>query len=190
MAQLGEKINENPEHNIREAAANNDASSFRFNAHAPEFVSRSHAQMPISGYYYSCFQVLGAGSDWFYLGDHQDPTSCWIPGSNLALPNCSKNMLTHDLQLKIIKQVEYQFSDMSLLANESFEKQINKDPEGYVPMSLVASTKKVKALVTNIHLLTQALRSSSKLVLSPDGKKVKRRHPFTDKEKEELQVKK
>jgi hypothetical protein len=27
--------------------------------------------------------------------------------------------------------VEYQFSDLSLLANESFQKQINKDPEGY-----------------------------------------------------------
>ena len=105
MAQPGEKINENPEHDTKEAAANSDASSFRFNAHAPAFVPRSHAQMPISGYYYSCFQILGAGSDWFYFGDHQDPTSCWIPGSNLALPNCSKNILTHDLQLKIIKQV-------------------------------------------------------------------------------------
>lgn len=27
--------------------------------------------------------------------------------------------------------MEYQFSDMSLLANESFHKQMNKDPEGY-----------------------------------------------------------
>jgi hypothetical protein len=27
--------------------------------------------------------------------------------------------------------VEYQFSDLSLLANESFQKQMNKDPEGY-----------------------------------------------------------
>lgn len=30
-----------------------------------------------------------------------------------------------------IKQVEYQFSDMSLLANESLVKHISKDPEGY-----------------------------------------------------------
>lgn len=30
-----------------------------------------------------------------------------------------------------IKQVEYQLSDMSLLANESLSKQISKDPEGY-----------------------------------------------------------
>lgn len=94
--------------------------------------------------------------------------------------------------------MEYQFSDMSLLANDSFQKQMNKDPEGYgkdfvllfidqnfgsnigiislrdfgfatVPITLIASTKKIKSLVSNIHLLTQALRCSSKLVSILDG---------------------
>lgn len=90
-----------------------------------------------------------------------------------------------------VKQVEYQFSDMSLLANESLAKHISKDPEGYgkklgqhlcilfilmpfsiihdfgflsVPVSVVASTKKMKSLISNNHMLAQALRSSSKLV--------------------------
>lgn len=30
-----------------------------------------------------------------------------------------------------MKQVEYQFSDISLLANETLAKHISKDPEGY-----------------------------------------------------------
>jgi hypothetical protein len=33
-----------------------------------------------------------------------------------------------------------------------------------VPIAVIASTKKIKSLVTNIHLLTQAIRHSSKLV--------------------------
>jgi hypothetical protein len=33
-----------------------------------------------------------------------------------------------------------------------------------VPITVIASTKKIKSLVTNIHLLTQAIRHSSKLV--------------------------
>ncbi|RDX89140.1 La-related protein 6C, partial [Mucuna pruriens] len=183
QAQPEEKIHENPEKETQEIGN----SSFKFNAQAPEFVPRSHTQVPISGYFYPCFQILGgsADSDWFFVGD-QDP-SCLMPAASVALPNCSKNILTTDLQQKIVKQVEYQFSDMSLLANESFQKQMNKDPEGYVPMTVIASTKKVKSLISNIHLLTQALRSSSKLVLSADGKKVKRKHPFTEKEKEDLQ---
>ncbi|RYR34531.1 hypothetical protein HN873_032478 [Arachis hypogaea] len=177
------------------AAQESAQSGFKFNAQAPEFVPRSHTQVPISGYFYPCFQILGGSSDsdWFYVGEH-DPAACLIPAAATSaiaaapIPNCSnKNVLTPDLQQKIIKQVEYQFSDMSLLANESFQKQVNKDPEGYVPISLIASTKKIKSLTNNTHLITQALRSSSKVVLSPDGKKVKRKNPFTEKDKEELQ---
>ncbi|KAJ7967422.1 La-related protein like [Quillaja saponaria] len=176
-----EKIHETPEKDMKETG-----SSFKFNAQAPEFVPTSHTQMPISSYLYPCFQILGGagGSDWFYVGD-QEPAYL-IPNTNVALPNCSKNVLTDDVQQKIVKQVEYQFSDMSLLANEYLMKHKNKDPDGYVPISVIASTKKIKSLNCNNHMLTQALRSSSKLVLSDDGKKVKRKKSFTDKDKEEL----
>ncbi|KAE8669997.1 La-related protein 6C [Hibiscus syriacus] len=165
--------------------------SFKFNAHAPEFVPKSHTQMPISGYYYPCFHYLGGGaaaaSDWFFLGE-QETSSYLNSNPNLSVPNCSsKNVLTDDLRQMIIKQVEYQFSDMSLIANESLSKQISKDPEGYVPISFIASTKKIKSLITNHQLLAQALRSSLKLVVSDDGKKVRRKHPFTEKEREQVQ---
>ncbi|GAU31813.1 hypothetical protein TSUD_58140 [Trifolium subterraneum] len=184
QATRGEKIHDQSQEKVIQESSN---SSFKFNAQAPEFVPRSHSQIPISGYYYPCFQIIGGSgeSDWFYVGD-QDP-SCLIANASVPPPNCSKNVLNPDLQQKIVKQVEYQFSDLSLLANESFQKQMNKDPEGYVPIAVIASTKKIKSLVTNIHLLTQAIRQSSKLVLSADGKKVKRKHPFGEKEKEELQ---
>ncbi|KAL4280687.1 hypothetical protein GQ457_03G001480 [Hibiscus cannabinus] len=170
---------------------NGNGVTFKFNAHAPEFVPKSHTQMPISGYYYPCFHYLGgapaAASDWFFLGD-QEPSTYLNSNPNLSIPNCSsKNVLTDDLRQKIIKQVEYQFSDMSLIANESLSKQISKDPEGYVPVSFIASTKKIKSLITNHQLLAQALRSSLKLVVSDDGKKVRRRHPFTEKEREQVQ---
>lgn len=163
---------------------------FKFNAQAPEFVPRSHTQMPIPGYFYPCFHYLGGagGSDWFIVGGDQDRASYLLSNPNLSIPNCSsRNALSDDLKQKIVKQVEYQFSDMSLLANESLSKQINKDPDGYVPVSFIASTKKIKSLITNNQLLSQALRSSSKLVVSEDGKKVRRKFPFTEKDKEELQ---
>ncbi|GLT63707.1 hypothetical protein SLA2020_362510 [Shorea laevis] len=172
------------------SVGNSDA-PFKFNVQAPEFVPRSQAQMPVSGYFYPYFHYLGgvAGSDWFFLGSDQDPAAYLLANPNFSIPNCSsKNVPTDDLRQKIVKQVEYQFSDMSLLANESLSKQINKDPDGYVPLSFIASTKKIKSLVTNNYqLLSQALQSSSKLVVSDDGKKVRRKLPFTEKDKEDLQ---
>ncbi|KAG5526508.1 hypothetical protein RHGRI_032698 [Rhododendron griersonianum] len=138
--------------------------SFKFNAQAPEFVPQTHPQVPVSGYFYPYYHLLDGstgGPDWFYVGD-QDPIS--FLSSSTATPSySSKNVLTDDLRRKIIKQVEYQLSDISLLANESLSKQMNKDPEGYVPISVIASTKKIRSLISNHDLLAQALRSCSTL---------------------------
>ncbi|CAN1307307.1 La-related protein 6C [Linum perenne] len=58
---------------------------------------------------------------------------------------------------------------------------------GCMAISVIASTKKMKSLTSNHHLITQALKSSSKLVVNEDGRKVKRKIPFTEKDREELQ---
>lgn len=90
-----------------------------------------------------------------------------------------------------------------------------KCPLSPVPMSVVASWKKIKCLGANNHMLAKALRTSTKLVsassiphvrsttchrkkplssrtflqvLSEDGKKIKRKQVFTERDKEELQV--
>ncbi|XP_076949111.1 la-related protein 6C-like [Bidens hawaiensis] len=169
---------------------------FKFNAQAPEFVPSSPStQSPVSGYFYPYFSYMGMGGndgsgsgDWIYAGvGDQDQQMHVFTNPSFLHTNCSKNVLTQDLQQKIVKQVEYQFSGLSLLANESLVKHISKDPEGYVPISVIASMKKIKACITNNNLLAQALRSSSKLVVSNDGKKVRRKHPFIDKDKGELQ---
>ncbi|KAE8728971.1 Peroxidase superfamily protein [Hibiscus syriacus] len=181
--------------------------SFKFIAYAPEFVPRSQTQVPIpASYYYPCFHYIGGSgadaaagsSDWFFVDD-QDRSTCSISNPN---PHCSsKNVPADDLRMKIVKQVEYQL----------------------MPISLIASTKKIKSLVNGNQFLAQALRSSSKLVISfvslvfsdssqtdntidlrgscnyfcsfscaskvvsADGKKVRRKHPFTEKDREEMQ---
>lgn len=85
---------------------------FKFNVQAPEFVPRSHSQMPVSGYYYPCFQYIGgtaAGSDWIFVGDQEQPLYV-ISSPGISMPsNCSKNVLTDDLRQKIIKQVNPTF---------------------------------------------------------------------------------
>ncbi|XP_039063042.1 la-related protein 6C-like [Hibiscus syriacus] len=184
---------------------NGNGVTFKFNAHAPEFVPKSHNQMPISGYYYPFFHYLGGGataaSEWFFLGD-QEPSTFLNSNPSLSIPNCSSKTV-----LMMISAKRSSNSDMSLIANESLSKQISKDPEGYVnyivrclngfslisiafalvPIPFIASTKKIKSLITNHQLLAQALCSSLKLVVSDDGKKVRRKHPFTEKEREQVQ---
>ncbi|KAI3922106.1 hypothetical protein MKX01_005795 [Papaver californicum] len=173
------------EENKNETTTKMEMNNFKFNVHAPEFVPRTQpqppkqqTQMPISGYIYPCIHFLGStsnGSDWYYVADQE--TIQLIPNSNSNSnlgQRHSKNFVTEDIRHKIIKQVAYQFSDMSLFASDTLMKHISKDPEGYSKklysnlnsvLSVIASSKKIKSLVSNSHLLIQALRTSSKLTV-------------------------
>ncbi|XP_050368397.1 la-related protein 6A [Argentina anserina] len=90
--------------------------------------------------------------------------------------------LTEDLKLKIIKQVEYYFSDENLPTDKYMLGLIKKNKEGFVPISVIASFKKMKKLVRNYSLIAAALKDSSLLVVSSNGKKVKRLHPLPSPE--------
>ncbi|KAF8388580.1 hypothetical protein HHK36_027257 [Tetracentron sinense] len=84
-------------------------------------------------------------------------------------------------------RVEYYFSDANLATTDHLMRFINKDPEGFVPISVVASFKKIKALISSHSQLATVLRTSSRLVISDDGKKVRRQHPLSESDMEELQ---
>ncbi|KAF3645626.1 La-related protein 6B [Capsicum annuum] len=94
--------------------------------------------------------------------------------------------LDHATQ-KIVNQVEFYFSDLNLATTDHLIRHMLKDPEGYVPISVVASFKKIKALISSHAQLAQVLQSSTKLVVSEDGMKVKCKIPLTETDLEELQ---
>ncbi|KAF7001208.1 hypothetical protein CFC21_016922 [Triticum aestivum] len=174
--------------------------SFKFNVHAPEFVPMSPTATPMSapaGGYYSPFLQMQPAPDWSFLHDHEpvffmpDFAHAKFAAAAAAASNSAQAKGTGgggaDVAQKIVKQVEYQFSDINLVANEFLLKIMNKDSEGYVPLSVISSWKKIKSLGATNQMLVKALRTSTKLIVSDDGKKVRRRQPFTEKHKEELQ---
>ncbi|XP_050388147.1 la-related protein 6B [Argentina anserina] len=107
--------------------------------------------------------------------------------SSSTTPSKSHSKLSDEATSKILNQVEYYFSDLNLATTDHLMRFINKDPEGFVPISVVASFKKIKALVNSHSQLATVLQNSSKLVVHEDGKKVRRQHPLTQSDMEELQ---
>ncbi|XP_015084678.1 la-related protein 6B [Solanum pennellii] len=95
--------------------------------------------------------------------------------------------LTDEAAQKIVNQVEFYFSDLNLATTDHLIKHMLKHQEGYVPISVVALFKKIKALIRNHAQLAQVLRSSTKLVVSEDGMKVKRKIPLAETDLKELQ---
>ncbi|PPR80865.1 hypothetical protein GOBAR_AA39846 [Gossypium barbadense] len=88
------------------------------------------------------------------------------------------DVLTDNLKKKIIKQAEYYFSDENLPTDKYMMGLIKKNKEGFVPMSVISSFRKMKRLTRNYPSIVAALKESSLLVVSSDGKKVKRRNPL------------
>ncbi|XP_018578792.1 la-related protein 1B isoform X1 [Anoplophora glabripennis] len=89
----------------------------------------------------------------------------------------------------IRNQIEYYFSEDNL--NRDFFLRRKMDPEGYLPVTLIASFHRVQALTNNVSLIVDAISSSDKLELM-SGFKVRPKHepmkwPILDKngEKEE-----
>lgn len=127
--------------------------------------------------YHPHHEYFGGGG----LGEHESDLD------QTNAPPHARDGLSEEAIQKITKQVEYYFSDANLATTEHLMRFITKDPEGFVPIMVIASFKKIKALVHNNSLLADALRTSSKLVVSEDGKKVRRQQPFTESDVEELQ---
>lgn len=143
---------------------------------SPQFIP---AGPPIGVYEYYAGAIGGGGG----FSDHEPVQA---PADSDSTPPL-RDGLSEDVVQKITKQVEYYFSDANLATTEHLMRFISKDPDGFVPISVVASFKKIKALVHNNFLLASALRTSSKLVVSDDGKRVRRVQPFTEADVEELQ---
>eukprot|EP00798_Chlamydomonas_sp_ICE-L_P011920 gene11920-15022_t len=97
-------------------------------------------------------------------------------------------VLTPELIAGINKQIAFYFSDTNLPTDKKFLKQIRKDPEGFVPIKLFANFRKVRAITKEVELITEALKSSNEIVLSPDLTRARRRLPVPDYDVTSIQV--
>ncbi|CAN6455615.1 unnamed protein product [Victoria cruziana] len=96
----------------------------------------------------------------------------------------SRDGLTEELTHRIVKQVEYYFSDANIATNDHLLRFISKDPEGYG----MDSTSEIILLFIFQLLATKNLTGYFFLhVVSEDGKKVKRVNPLSDADIEDLQ---
>ncbi|GAB2233350.1 hypothetical protein Drorol1_Dr00002572 [Drosera rotundifolia] len=127
-------------------------------------------------------QMSGGG------GGEEDGAGRAKAGSDEDHRGSSSAGLTEEAAQKIINQVEFYFSDVNLATTDHLIRFIHKNPDGFVPISVVASFKKIKALISTDSQLAAVLRNSKKLVVSDDGRKVKRLYPLTASDMEELQA--
>ncbi|GER24586.1 phospho-n-acetylmuramoyl-pentapeptide-transferase, partial [Striga asiatica] len=103
-----------------------------------------------------------------------------LTGSDIPSPpdQSESGAVSEDLRRRIIKQVEYYFGDENLPTDKFLMNYVTKNVEGFVPIGVIASFRKMKKLTRDTALIVAALKESTFLVVSSNGKKVKRLHPL------------
>lgn len=81
---------------------------------------------------------------------------------------------------KIIKQVEFYFSDVNLLKDAFLLKHVRRNKQGFVSIKLITSFKKVKSLTKDYRVVAHSLTLSDKLELNDECKKVRRKDPLPE----------
>ncbi|KAG8048133.1 hypothetical protein GUJ93_ZPchr0008g11772 [Zizania palustris] len=170
------------------ASAASASSAGRLNAAAPEFTPRSAAahhhanprRQQRGAYHHQPHHYQPHHhhhQQWHHHGEEEGD----------AAAGADQRGLPEDVARRVVKQVEFYFSDVNLATTEHLMKFMTRDPEGFVPMPIVASFRKIRELVSDRSSLSAVLRTSTELVVSDDGKKVRRQVPFTETDAEEVQ---
>ena len=85
-----------------------------------------------------------------------------------------------ELKDRIIKQVEFYFSDANILKDAFLLKHVRRNKQGFVSIKLITSFKKVKSLTKDYRVVAYSLRHSDKLEVNEEGRKVRRKDPLPD----------
>jgi len=86
----------------------------------------------------------------------------------------------NELEAKILRQVEFYFSDSNLPKDKFLKGLINQN-QGWVPIPVIASFKRMRQLTTDVQVVVNALRKSASLLeVNPEGDKMRRITPLPE----------
>ena len=75
-------------------------------------------------------------------------------------------------------QVEFYFGDANYPKDKFLLKEAKKDADGFIAIRTVASFARMKKLTKSWRAVAETVRDSDVVELSPDGRKMRRRHPL------------
>ena len=93
-------------------------------------------------------------------------TTCAVP--------CSTTSPVSVDSAKIMKQVEFYFSDYNMPRDRFLQEEAKKNEEGWIALSVIASFKRMQVLTNDVAIIAEALKSSEFVEVSADGLSVRR----------------
>ncbi|KAM9998924.1 hypothetical protein ACTFIZ_002490 [Dictyostelium cf. discoideum] len=88
--------------------------------------------------------------------------------------------MSEETPTQILKQVEYYFSDSNFPRDNFLKTEASKNVDNYISIDIIASFNRMKTISTDLQLITDALKKSTRLQVSEDGKMVRRLDPLPE----------
>ncbi|CAG9801010.1 unnamed protein product [Chironomus riparius] len=113
------------------------------------------------------------------MSDDNKDSGCDLKNKNSSDDDQPIEIPDDDFCEKIVEQVEFYFSDDSLLRDAFLLKHVRRNKEGYVSLKLVSSFKRVRALTKDWRVVGIAIkRKSKKIELNDIETKIRRVDPL------------
>jgi lupus La protein len=85
-----------------------------------------------------------------------------------------------DAGTKILKQVNYYFSDSNFPKDKFLREKAKQNPQGYIPLQVLTTFNRLKELTTDVAVIADALKASEIVELNEDKTMIKRRNPLPE----------
>jgi hypothetical protein len=97
-----------------------------------------------------------------------------------STPNAETSPSTPDLSAKILKQVDYYFSDSNYPKDKFLRTRAKQNPHGYIPVDVLTTFNRLKELTTDVGVIAHALKSSTMVELNDDSTMLRRINPLPE----------
>uniref|UniRef100_A0A5K3EVL2 HTH La-type RNA-binding domain-containing protein n=1 Tax=Mesocestoides corti TaxID=53468 RepID=A0A5K3EVL2_MESCO len=85
-----------------------------------------------------------------------------------------------DLSSKILRQVEFYFSDANILKDQFMLKSVKSNKDGWMKLSIIAGFNRIQSLTKDEREIRDALKVSNCVEVSDDGMLIRRKNPLPE----------
>ncbi|VDK47389.1 unnamed protein product [Taenia asiatica] len=100
-----------------------------------------------------------------------------------AVDEPTADLPDNSLEYRILRQIEFYFSDANILKDQFLLKSVKANKDGWVRLSTIAGFRRVQALTKDEDVVRRALKTSTQIELSEDGTHIRRKHPLPEWDK-------
>uniref|UniRef100_A0A0V0JBP0 La-related protein 6 n=1 Tax=Schistocephalus solidus TaxID=70667 RepID=A0A0V0JBP0_SCHSO len=115
---------------------------------------------------------------WIRGGQSPDSEPLEAFSNHQPTNECASSPPGDNLSAKILRQIEFYFSDANILKDQFMLKSVKASKEGWMKLSTVAAFKRILSLTTNEQDVRDALKNSSQVEVSDDGTLIRRKNPL------------